>query len=146
MDPRPAPGDDLVLAAVDQLQDELVDFAAQLIRVPTVNPPGEAYRDCAELLGRKLSEFDFDIKYVEADGRPEHTSAHPRVNVIGLRSGTSPRPLVHFNGHFDVVPAGDGWTLDPFGGIVRDGKLYGRGSADMKAGLAVRFFSGVSET
>jgi succinyl-diaminopimelate desuccinylase len=43
---------------------------------------------------------------------------------------------VHLNGHLDVVPAGDGWTLDPFAGVVRDGLIYGRGTADMKAGLA----------
>ena len=41
---------------------------------------------------------------------------------------------MHLNGHFDVVPAGGGWTLDPFGGVVRDGRIYGRGSCDMKAG------------
>ena len=53
--------------------------------------------------------------------------AHPRVNVVGTRRGRRRGPLVHLNGHFDVVPAGDGWTVDPFGGVVRDGRIYGRG-------------------
>ena len=48
---------------------------------------------------------------------------------------------MHLNGHFDVVPAGAGWTIDPFGGLVRDGRLYGRGSCDMKAGLAAAIFA-----
>ena len=48
---------------------------------------------------------------------------------------------MHLNGHFDVVPAGEGWTLEPFGGIVRDGKVYGRGSCDMKAGIAAAAFA-----
>ena len=47
-----------------------------------------------------------------------------------------PGPCVHFNGHLDVVQTGAGWTLDPFAGIVKDGKVYGRGACDMKGGLA----------
>ena len=50
-------------------------------------------------------------------------------------------PLVHLNGHFDVVPAGAGWTVDPFGGDVRDGRIYGRGSCDMKAGIAAAVYA-----
>jgi succinyl-diaminopimelate desuccinylase len=57
------------------------------------------------------------------------------VNVVGTRRGGSGR-LVHLNGHFDVVPAGDGWTVDPFAGVVRDGRIFGRGVCDMKAGIA----------
>ena len=48
-------------------------------------------------------------------------------------AGRAKGPVVHFNGHFDVVPAGEGWTVDPFGGEVRDGKIWGRGTGDMKA-------------
>ena len=48
---------------------------------------------------------------------------------------------MHLNGHFDVVPAGDGWTVDPFGGVVRDGRLYGRGACDMKAGIAAAVYA-----
>jgi succinyl-diaminopimelate desuccinylase len=63
------------------------------------------------------------------------------VNVVGLRAGRQPRPLVHFNGHFDVVPAGEGWTVDPFAGVVRQGRIYGRGACDMKAGLAAAIYA-----
>jgi succinyl-diaminopimelate desuccinylase len=83
-----------------------------------------------------LRGLGYELEYVVAEGRPEHSARHPRVNVIGRRRGDSPGPCVHLNGHLDVVPPGDGWTVDPFGGVVRDGRLYGRGSADMKAGLA----------
>jgi succinyl-diaminopimelate desuccinylase len=130
-----------VSAAVDAHADEIVDFAAALIRIPTVNPPGEEYDTCARFIGDRLKACDFDVHYVTADGRPEHTRAHPRVNVIGRRAGAHPHPLVHLNGHFDVVPAGDGWTVDPFGGLVRDGKIYGRGSCDMKAGIAAGVYA-----
>src|SRR5207237_1175314 len=73
--------------------------------------------------------------------RPEHTPIHPRINVIGTRRGKSSRPVVHLNGHFDVVPAGAGWTVDPFGGEVRDGRIWGRGACDMKAGIAAAIFA-----
>ena len=132
---------DRVLAAVDAAADEIVAFTAALIRIPTVNPPGEAYPDCARLLGDKLAECGFDVDYVVPDGCPEHTPAHPRVNVVGLARGRHERPAVHLNGHLDVVPAGEGWSVDPFGGIVRDGRIYGRGACDMKAGLAAAVFA-----
>jgi succinyl-diaminopimelate desuccinylase len=121
---------------VELARDEIVDFTAELVRVPSINPPGNGYREAAEALGRKLSGFGFEVEYLVAEGYPEHTEAHPRVNVVGLRRGKTPRPLVHLNGHLDVVPPGDGWTMDPFGGAVRDGRVYGRGTADMKAGIA----------
>jgi succinyl-diaminopimelate desuccinylase len=62
------------------------------------------------------------------------------VNVVGARRGGE-GPVVHLNGHIDVVPAGDGWTVDPFGGLVRDGKIFGRGVCDMKAGIAAAVFA-----
>ncbi len=132
---------DRVLAAVDAAADELVHFAAELIRVPTVNPPGEQYADCARVIGDKLARCGFDVRYHAAEGRPEHTPRHPRINVVGRRRGRADRPSVHLNGHFDVVPAGAGWTVDPFGGTVRDGRVYGRGACDMKAGIAAAIYA-----
>jgi succinyl-diaminopimelate desuccinylase len=132
---------DRVLAAVDDARDEAVAFTSALIRVPTVNPPGAHYEDGARLIGETLASLQFAVEYHAAEGRPEHTPRHPRLNVIGTRHGRSARPLVHLNGHFDVVPAGDGWTVDPFGGEVRDGRVWGRGACDMKAGLAAAVFA-----
>jgi succinyl-diaminopimelate desuccinylase len=130
-----------VRAAVDDLAGELVDFAAELVRIPTVNPPGEFYEDCARAIGARLERCGFRVEYQAAEGRPEHTRAHPRVNVVGTLPGARPNPLVHLNGHFDVVPVGEGWTMDPFGGEVRDGRIYGRGIADMKAGIAAAVYA-----
>jgi len=136
-----APTIDRVLQAVEAAADEVVAFTGDLIRIPTVNPPGECYEDCARLIGRMLDRCDFGVEYHAAEGRPEHTPQHPRLNVIGSRRGRRARPAVHLNGHFDVVPAGSGWTIDPFGGIVRDGRIYGRGACDMKAGIAAAVFA-----
>jgi len=132
---------DKVLSAADALADEAVAFTSELVRIPTVNPPGELYDHCARLVGGCLETFGFDVEYHAADGRPEHTRAHPRLNVVGTRRGKTARPVVHLNGHIDVVPAGAGWTTDPFGGEVRDGRIWGRGSCDMKAGLAAAIFA-----
>src|SRR4029077_13838533 len=100
----------------------------------------EAYEDCARFLGESLERRAFDVEYIAAEGRAEHTARHPRVNVVASRRG-GPGRVVHLNGHIDVVPAGDGWTVDPFGGLVRDGKIYGRGVCDMKAGIAASVFA-----
>jgi len=132
---------DRVLAEVEQARDEAVAFTSELIRIPTINPPGEAYEDCARFIGERLAECDFEVEYYAAEGRKEHTPQYPRINVVGTRRGRSMHPLVHLNGHFDVVPAGDGWTEDPFGGCVKDGRIYGRGSCDMKAGIAAALFA-----
>jgi succinyl-diaminopimelate desuccinylase len=129
-----------VLVEVDRAADEIVQLTADLVRIPTVNPPGEDYEACAHFLGDFLKRRAFEIEYVAADGRPEHTPRYPRVNVIATRRG-GPGPVVHLNGHIDVVPPGDGWTVDPFGGLVRDGKIFGRGVCDMKAGIAAAVFA-----
>jgi succinyl-diaminopimelate desuccinylase len=108
--------------------------------MPTVNPPGDEYESCAHFLGDHLRQRQFDVEYIVADGRPEHTARHPRVNVVGSRRGGG-GPVVHLNGHIDVVPPGEGWTLDPFAGVVRDGRIFGRGVCDMKAGLAAAVYA-----
>ena len=132
---------DRVLRAVEACTDEAVAFTIDLLKIPTINPPGEYYIDCARFIGDTLARFDFAVEYHDGEGRPEHTAAHPRLNVVGRREGRFARPLVHVNGHFDVVPVGEGWTVDPFGGLVRDGKIYGRGSCDMKAGITAGIFA-----
>jgi succinyl-diaminopimelate desuccinylase len=127
---------DRVVAEVDRAREELIDLTAQLVRIPTVNPPGEAYDVCAHLVGDYLARQGFDVRYLPAEGRPEHTGRWPRINVLARRDGGRDGRAVHLNGHIDVVPAGHGWTRDPFGAEVHDGRMYGRGTSDMKAGLA----------
>ena len=85
-----------VLAAVDALSDEVVDFTSQLVRLPTVNPPGEGYEECARVIGDRLKRGGFAVEYLPAEGRPEHTASHPRLNVMGTRPGRGKGPVVHF--------------------------------------------------
>jgi len=130
-----------VIDGIDELAEEMVEFLKQIVRIPTTNPPGENYADCAQVIGGKLIEFGYDVNYVEATGRPECTRRHPRVNLIGRQPGESFHPTLHFNGHIDVVPPGDGWTVDPFAAVERDGRIYGRGVTDQKAGIAASIFA-----
>ena len=124
-----------LLETIEAREDELVDLARALVRIPTVNPPGEDYRPCAELIGQRLAQRGFEVSYVRGEGAPGDSDRYPRWNVIA-RKTFGPGPCVHFNGHIDVVLPGEGWTVDPFAGVVKDGRLYGRGSSDMKGGIA----------
>jgi succinyl-diaminopimelate desuccinylase len=132
---------DRVSKSVEEIAEEMIAFLQALVRIPTVNPPGEHYAAGAELIGAKLKEFGYATNYIPAEGMAEHTPAYPRVNVLGRLEGATPRPNLHFNGHFDVVPVGDGWTVEPFGALIRDGKMYGRGVSDQKAGIAASIFA-----
>src|SRR5580698_7548167 len=127
---------DRLRTSIEARREELVDLTRDLIRFPTVNPPGEAYRPCAEFIGRRLARRGFAPEYVRAEGTAGDCERWPRLNVIARRESGLPGPCVHFNGHIDVVQTGAGWTVEPFAGTVRDGKLFGRGACDMKGGLA----------
>src|SRR5580698_8751626 len=122
--------------AIDERREELVELTRELVRFPTVNPPGEAYRPCAEFIGRRLAQRGFAVQYLHAQGTPGDSARYPRVNVVARWESGMTGPCVHFNGHIDVVQTGAGWTVDPFAGVVKDGKLFGRGACDMKGGLA----------
>jgi len=134
----PIPGDvrERLFRRIADRTDELVALTQELIRIPTVNPPGDAYTPCAEFIGNRLAKRGFEVTYRRALGSPGDSDRYPRTNVIARIEGASPGRCVHFNSHIDVVAAGRGWTVDPFAGEVRDGKVYGRGACDMKGGLA----------
>ncbi|HFD17161.1 MAG TPA: acetylornithine deacetylase/succinyl-diaminopimelate desuccinylase family protein [Rhodospirillales bacterium] len=127
---------DALFEAVEKRREELVALCRELVRVPTVNPPGAHYRDCAELLGRWLRPLGFETRLLRAEGAPGDCARWPRINIVARRESRRPGPCVHFNGHLDVVPVGEGWTVDPWAGELREGRLYGRGSCDMKGGIA----------
>ena len=121
---------------IESKRDELVALTVDLVRIPTTNPPGDVYTECARFVGERLKSRGYDVEYVRAEGVRGDNDRYPRTNVVGRFSGSEPGPCVHFNSHIDVVEAGSAWTVDPFAGVVRDGRVYGRGTCDMKGGLA----------
>ncbi len=125
-----------LFASIDARRDDLVALTRDLVRIPTVNPPGRDYDACVRLLAERLARSGFSTRILRAEGAPGDCDATPRLNLIARREGARPGPTVHFNGHIDVVEPGEGWTVDPFEGLVRDGRVWGRGTADMKGGLA----------
>ncbi len=122
--------------AVETRRDALVALTQDLIRIPTLNPPGAQYREICEYLKARLEPSGFEWEMIRAIGAPGDSETYPRWNIVARRAGAYPGQSVHFNSHTDVVEVGHGWTMDPFGGDVKDGRVYGRGACDMKGGLA----------
>ncbi len=111
----------------------MLDFTKDLIRVPTENPPGSRYRECVDLIARRLERFSMRPKIIKVRGG---AASCPRYCLLSTY-GNGPRVL-YFHGHYDVVPASSERQFDP---TVNKGRLYGRGSSDMKSGLAAMLYA-----
>jgi len=107
----------------------VVELTRSLVKVPSVNPPGDESK-VALLVGEELEKIGFKVNYVEPSPK--------RVNVVATLKGEGDGKTLLFNGHLDVVPPGDleNWSFDPFGAVVKDGRIYGRGACDMKGAIA----------
>lgn len=107
---------------------DAVALTRDLLCFDTVNPPG-GERDCARHAGAMLEEWGFKVEY--------HEYEEGRTSVIARAGGSDAKAPLCLTGHLDVVPLGTRkWTKDPFAGEADGDKLYGRGSSDMKAGVA----------
>lgn len=123
-------------ALIEARRDDLIALTQDLIRIPTLNPPGDNYLEICEYLGERLRASGFAVELIRAKGTPGDSDRYPRWNVVARREGHGPGECVHFNSHIDVVEVGRGWSFDPFAATLDDGKIYGRGACDMKGGLA----------
>jgi succinyl-diaminopimelate desuccinylase len=128
--------DQALTQTVAARKDDLVTLTRDLVRIPTLNPPGRNYREICDYLGARLGKRGFSVEMIRAHGAPADSDRYPRWNMVARIEGAAPGDCVHFNGHHDVVETGHGWTTDPFGGEVRNGRVYGRGTCDMKGGIA----------
>jgi len=105
-----------------------VELTQELVRFNTVNPPG-AERACAERLAGLLERAGFATELVPF--------GEGRAQLLARIGGKADRLPLGFTGHLDTVPLGaQPWSVDPFAAEIADGKLYGRGSSDMKSGVA----------
>lgn len=120
---------------LDEERNYTTDLTQKMVRIPSVNPkfvkePGlNREGDVQDLVERELKSIGMSVD--RWDVFPE------RPNVVGTLAGSEENSLL-LCGHVDVVPVGDKetWSVDPFGGEIRNGRLYGRGAVDMKSGIA----------
>jgi len=122
----------LILQRIRSYRNEILDFTKALIAVPTENPPGRAYKKCAILLAQKLDQIGLDSEILKVP----NAGRYPRYCVVSFH-GKGERTL-YFHGHYDVVP---GAKAEQFQPLLRNGKLFGRGSSDMKGGLASMIYA-----
>jgi acetylornithine deacetylase/succinyl-diaminopimelate desuccinylase family protein len=119
-----------------------VNFLKELVKVPSDNPAGDCARH-AEMTAKLLEELDFKVerykvpdKLVRANGMRSVTNL-----VVREKFGSGKGPVIALNAHGDVVPPGQGWTVDPYGGVERNGAIYGRGAAVSKSDFATYVFA-----
>jgi acetylornithine deacetylase len=147
---------DTIAAAVTALTPELFAFAQRLVRTPSL--PGDE-EGAHRIVAAKLQSLGLDTRIISATA--EELNTHPafcddgipverRINVVGRLRGAATRNGARdaarsliLNGHLDVVSPGNEalWDASPWSGIIRDGRLYGRGSCDMKSGLTAGIFA-----
>ena len=112
-----------------EVEGEVARLLSDLIRINTSNPPGNEM-ESAKYLAETLGEEGFDCEIFE--------SAPGRGNLVTRMKGTGKKPSLLLLSHLDVVPAKhEEWTVDPFGGVIKDGFVWGRGALDMKGMTAI---------
>jgi succinyl-diaminopimelate desuccinylase len=114
---------------------DVIELTRQLVASNTINPPGNE-DSCARLVCSLLSEAGFAVTYHELAKQRTSVVARRGRHVEGSNGSRSAKPIC-LMGHLDTVPLGARkWSVNPFAGEVREGKLFGRGSTDTKAGIA----------
>ncbi|TKJ28021.1 MAG: hypothetical protein CEE42_00630 [Promethearchaeota archaeon Loki_b31] len=116
----------LIIDKIDNLMDEIIAFHQKIVQIPSENPPSK-YKEVAKFTENKMKEIGLKTQI-------------KRNNVVGELEGGEGKALI-FYGHYDTVEAFKGWTHDPFGGEIIDGKIYGRGASDDKSSVTAELFA-----
>jgi len=125
---------DEVLRWLREREDEIAAFLAELVSIPTENPPGRNYGACADLMEKRLREFGLDCERVEATNQKNVSGESP----VSLLAGYGRGRVLYFHGHYDVVPA---QSTEQFRPVRKDHFLFGRGSCDMKGGIVAMLYA-----
>lgn len=123
--------EDKIRKKIGKYRQQIISTICDLIAFPTANPPGQSYSQCVDYLSGRLAEWKIEHRIVSGPN-----GDYPRFSILGA-CGEGEDSL-HFHGHYDVVPAR---TSEQFKPRLQEDRLYGRGSSDMKGGLAVFLFA-----
>ena len=125
-----------IIKEIENERENIQELTGDLIRIPTENPPGNNYLEICLFLQKRLKKNGFSTNLIRAKGALGDSDNYPRWNLLARHETEQPGECIHFNSHTDVVEAGHGWTFEPFGGQIHNGRVYGRGASDMKGGMA----------
>jgi succinyl-diaminopimelate desuccinylase len=124
-----------ILSWLEQREDEIAALLADLVAIPTENPPGKHYRPCVDLLETHLREISLGCKRLESNVSRDGAERSPEILVATHGSG---QRTLYFHGHYDVVPAQTSAQFQP---LRKEHFLFGRGSADMKGGIVAMLYA-----
>ena len=127
-----------ILATITKYKTEILEFTKDLITVATENPPGALYKTCVEIITKKLSEIGLDYEIIEVPNHDSTSKDGRFQRYCILCFYELGEKTLYFHGHYDVAPA---YTDSQFQPYIENGRLYGRGSSDMKSGLAVMIYA-----
>jgi acetylornithine deacetylase/succinyl-diaminopimelate desuccinylase family protein len=124
-----------LLAWLQQREDEMAALLAELVAIPTENPPGKNYRACADLLENRLKQAGLECERLGVSGAKDGTGEAPVCLVAEYGRGER---VLYFHGHYDVVPAQSAEQFQP---VLKEHFLFGRGSCDMKGGIVAMLYA-----
>jgi acetylornithine deacetylase len=133
-----------LITTVDQNRDKSIEFLRQMVAIPSVTGDEAAVQN---FLAKHLAAMGLKVDMWETDWeelkkhpgyRPVDRGYEGRPNIVAIFKGEGGGRSLLLNGHTDVIPVGkgEGWSVDPWSALVKDGRIYGRGTADMKSGVA----------
>jgi len=125
---------DVILSWLRQREEEMATLLAELVAIPTENPPGKNYRPCADLLEGRVREFGLECERFEPAGQEKNEDA-PVCLLARYGRGS---PTFYFHGHYDVVPA---QSAEQFRPVRKEHFLFGRGACDMKGGIVSMLYA-----
>ena len=116
----------IVLDKIEEMREDIIKFHQEIVKIPSENPPGK-YKEVVKFTEKAFKDLGLKTEV-------------KRNNVIGEIGNNDGQTLI-LNGHLDTVEAFKGWTQNPFGGDVIDGKIYGRGASDDKSSVTAEIFA-----
>ncbi|MGC9135174.1 M20 family metallopeptidase [Caldisphaera sp.] len=129
--------------AIDAIKKDMINFLIKIINIPTENPPGLNYEKFVDYVSEYLKSLDYKVEIVKPNKEELKQLVKfgegERPNIVATYGNSGVK--IGFNSHYDVVPSGKGWSHDPYNAVIENGKIYGRGSSDMKSGIAVQLFA-----